>query len=482
MADVANRSDPVERPSWRADRRVERRTVLMLIVLSAVPMVALGWLRLRLQLPQGDEPHYLIISQALQHGSLDVQRIYELGGYWAFHPEPLEPHVSPGPDGRALPLHSIGGPLLWLLPFAIFGRAGVIAFMIVLSLLIVLNVYWLTRQLGVDRALGFAVALAFAVGSPVLTYSSMSFVEPIGALACVYTLRVLQRDDPRRRDLLLASTGLGVLPWVHARFLLFPAVFLGFLLLRALREPAASRNRRLVAVVVPAAALQVGLAAYDALVWHSLSPAPNQVNAGEVPSLTDPGAALLGTLLDQEAGVLVNFPIFLLVLPGLLLSGAGHRALHLQVSAVAMPYTLIVCSFPTWSGAWSPPARFMAVLLPMLAGYVAIAVQRSRGVLPRVLLGVTALIGAGLSGVAVLTRDGGFSAQRGSSPTIELLDAWTGLDLTLVAPSSALGGQQLQFVAWLLAAAGITIWWTRRAQPAGDTARWRVPAVGDGRP
>jgi len=91
-------------------------TVLVAVAVVAVPLVVLGVLRVVLQMPQGDEPHYLAISQALQlYGSLDVAQVYAHGDYSAYYPLPLEPHLSPGPDGRLLPLHSIGGPLLWFL-------------------------------------------------------------------------------------------------------------------------------------------------------------------------------------------------------------------------------------------------------------------------------------------------------------------------------------------------------------------------------
>ena len=39
-----------------------------------------------------------------------------------------------------------------------------------------------------------------------LTYSSLSFVEPIGALGCIYALRLLHAPRLRTRDLLLSST------------------------------------------------------------------------------------------------------------------------------------------------------------------------------------------------------------------------------------------------------------------------------------
>jgi hypothetical protein len=230
----------------------DRDALVLLLVLSALPMVLLAVLRLRYALPSGDEPHYLIISQAiLEHHDLDVQRVYDSAGYVAFHPVPIEPHTSPGPSGRPLPLHGIGGPVLWLVPFAVAGRAGVMAFMIAVSLATVANVFGLARALGVGLGTSFGVGLAFAVGTPILTYSSMSFVEPIGALVCVWALRLLHQERLRGLDLLLVSAGLGVLPWVHGRFLLYLPLFLTFLLLR-LRRDGAPRGQ-FVATVAPAA-------------------------------------------------------------------------------------------------------------------------------------------------------------------------------------------------------------------------------------
>jgi hypothetical protein len=420
-------------------RAGERTVVLLLVLATALPMVALAWARLRLQLPAGDEPHYLIISQALaRYGSLDVQQVYDHRDYWSYYPLLIQPHVAPGPDGTSLPLHSIGGPVLWLVPFLLWGRAGAVGFMVVVSLLIVANVYWLVRALDVDRRVAVSVAFAFGVGTPVLTYAAMSFVEPIGALGCVYALRVLHQRDIRNRDLLLVSAALGVLPWVHGRFLLFPPLFLAFFVVRLRREPV-----RLVRVLAPAAVLFAGLELYDLLLWHTPALAPNQVSAGAVPLQDNPLPALLGTVLDQEVGVIPNFPVFLFVLPGLVLA-ASRRALNAHVALLVVPYTLVVCSFPAWDGAWSPPSRFMAVVLPLLAGHVAIAWQRIGGAL---LVGYAAL----LTGLAVGTANGGFSARSGVNPALARLDALTGVDLTRWVPSSALDGQQLLFLGWAVA-------------------------------
>jgi hypothetical protein len=444
--------------------RSERMCALVAVALVAVPLVALGVARLLLQIPQGDEPHYLVISQALQlYGSLDVAQVYAHNDYLAYYSLPLDPHLSPGPDGRPLPLHSIGGPLLWLAPFALWGRAGVIGFMTVVSLAIVVNVYWLVRELGVRQRVAVGTAVAFGLGTPVLMYASLSFVEPLGALVCVYALRVLQARAPRPRDLLLVSAALGALPWIHSRFLLFPPIFLAFLLWRERRSPA-----RVACLLGPVGVFVVGLLVYNALVWHAFGLAPNQVNAGAVPFTADPWRPLLGILLDQEVGVVPNFPVLLFVLPGLLL--AWRRPLTLHVAAVVVPYVAVITSFPAWDGAWSPPARFLAVVLPMFAGHVGLMWDRAG---PRTLAiaGLLTAIGLGLTTLAVCSPTGGFTAQKGRSPALGVLDGLSGVDVARFIPSLAQAGQAWLFVTWgaLVVGFGLFSLRARRgpATPAG---------------
>ncbi len=447
--------------------RSERACVLAAVGLVTVPLVTLAVVRLLLQMPQGDEPHYLVISQALHlYGSLDVSQVYAHRNYLDYYPLPLDPHVSPGPDGQLLPLHSIGGPLLWLLPFALWGRTGVVGFMTLVSLGIVANVYWLVRELGVRRRVAVGTAVAFGLGTPVLMYASLSFVEPLGALVCVYALRVLHARLLRPRDLLLVSAALGALPWIHSRFLLFPPIFGAFLLVRVWRE--GRTPLRVACLLGPAAVLVGGLLVYNALVWHTFGLAPNQVNAGAVPFTADPRRPLVGILLDQEVGVVPNFPVLLFVLPGLLL--AWRRPLTLHVAAVVVPYLAVITSFPAWDGAWSPPARFLAVVLPMFAGHVGLLWDRA-GPRTLALSGLLTAVGLGLTTLAVCSPTGGFTAQKGRSPALGVLDGLAGADVARFVPSLAQPGQVPLFVAWgaLVVLFGVVSLRGRRgpARPAG---------------
>jgi hypothetical protein len=301
----------------------------------------------------------------------------------------------------------------------------------------------------------------------VLMYASLTFVEPLGALGCVYALRLLHSREIGPGNLLLVSTVLGALPWIHSRFLLFPPILGAFLLVRVWRE--GRSPARLACLLAPAAVLIGGLLVYDALVWHVIGLAPNQVNAGAVPFTADPRRALVGIVLDQEVGVVPNFPVLLFVLPGLLL--ARRRALTWHVAALVVPYVAVITSFPAWDGAWSPPARFLAVILPLLAGHVGLAWERA-GRWTLVLAGALTTVGAGLTTLAVCSATGGFSAQRGRSPALGVLDSLSGVDVGRVVPSLAQPGQVPLFLAWAVLTLGFGLVSLRgRRDPATPAAR-----------
>ena len=221
--------------------------------------------------------------------------------------------------------------------------------MTVVSLAIVANVYWLARELGVRQRVAVGVAVAFGLGTPVLMYASLSFVEPLGALVCVYALRVLHASHCGR-----ATSCSSRRRWGRCRGSTAGSCCSrrssARSLVRVWRERPS--RARLACLLVPAALLVGGLLVYNALVWHAFGLAPNQVNAGAVPFTADPWRPLLGILLDQEVGVFPNFPVLLFVLPGLLL--IRRRAVDVHVAAVVVPYVAVITSFPAWDGAWSP--------------------------------------------------------------------------------------------------------------------------------
>src|SRR6266516_6457438 len=116
--------------------------ILLLVVCSVLYFTTSFWYVQYSSPPSGDEPHYLVISQTLlKYQSLDVMLDYKNGDYRSFYPIHLDPHVTHNERGQLLPLHNIGAPLLWLLPYYFLGRLGAVWFITLVSLLIIFNIY-----------------------------------------------------------------------------------------------------------------------------------------------------------------------------------------------------------------------------------------------------------------------------------------------------------------------------------------------------
>lgn len=333
-------------------------------------------------MPTGDEPHYLVISQTLLHyHSLDVSLDYAHQDYKAFYHGTLEPvlHSSLNKWGQVLPLHSIGAPVLWLIPFALAGKFGTLLFMSLLSMLMVVCIYLLLVSLDIRRNYAFLVSLALALASPIWVYSHRNFVEPVAALICVYIVQVLfKKERLRTLDLIGTSLVLGILPWIHIRFALCELVLACFLLARVYQDHRLSQIKSYLAALLPVFGMFLLFEAYNFFVWGSLNPAINQANSGEMPFDTTPWRGLFGLFFDQEYGLLTNFPIFLFLLPGFLLAcKRKFLRYNLLFLCLFVPYIMIVASFHNWDGAISPPARFVMVMVPLCAFYLALVLQEA---------------------------------------------------------------------------------------------------------
>src|SRR2546430_417838 len=114
---------PTEPDDDRRVRRPEWRLLALLMTVGLVLFAVAIRLRMLHGAPAGDEPAYLVISQTLQkYHSVDVMLDYNHQDYRSFYPGILAPHVATLPNGKLIPLHNIGGPLILLLPFILFGR------------------------------------------------------------------------------------------------------------------------------------------------------------------------------------------------------------------------------------------------------------------------------------------------------------------------------------------------------------------------
>jgi hypothetical protein len=385
--------------------------------------------------PSGDEPHYLVISQTiLKYHSLDVMQDYRNGDYHLFYPFMLTPHVVRNLQGHLLPQHNIGGPILWLLPYVLLGRLGVVFFISMVAILILVNIYRLLCMMGSSERIAFMVTLSYALASPLYIYSHLAFVELLGAFICIYVLRKILQVEVTAVELWLCSFLLGLLPWIHIRFAWLEISLCCLLLYKLYRQH--RLHPQDMAWLLPVAVLFAMLEVFSIVVWGTWNPAASQIANHTGPFEILPVKSIfLGLFFDQEYGLLFSSPIFLFLLIGITLSVRKPLlGYNLSMLIISLPYIILFASFRIWFGGANPPGRYLLVLLPLYCYYLAYALERLQNSLARAWFHVSIVYGLLYNLASISPPHNGFNAENGFNVTLHLL-AYAHLPVTDYLPS-----------------------------------------------
>ena len=110
----------------------------VIFVASAIIFGTVAWRLTATPLfPQGDEPHYLVMTQSLLHdGDLRIEDNHQREEYRAYLNEPLRPdYLTRGVDGQIYSVHPVGLPVLAMPAFALGGYRGVVAMLVLMAAL-----------------------------------------------------------------------------------------------------------------------------------------------------------------------------------------------------------------------------------------------------------------------------------------------------------------------------------------------------------
>lgn len=458
--------------------------------------------------PTGDQPFYLMDTISLvQDGDLDVANNYARHDEDAFYslaphprgytsqsaPYPLPPDLifSPArPSSEDYSYHPPGLGLL-LVPAWIVGSwfhlwwPAAVVFMCLVGALVALNVFLVAFEATADLRIALAIWAALAFSAPLLLYSILIFSELPASLLVLYSFRRFSAGWGANRPWQLALAGLGVafLPWLSWRC---GAIAAALGLYGAVQWWRFHRSRPTSRRAVTAAGLLFGplLVSATAIVFygHFLSGKwlPDiRRRSGEADVFNWPwngGQDLkffvdgaLALLFDQQWGLLVHSPIYLLALAGLLAMPRAPRKEHSQLRWLAflsLPYLVLIAAFKNWGGLWCPPGRYLVPLLPLLALPLAHSLRLFGS--DRAYRVVFLLFGAlGITYVALVSHDLHliWPARRGFF--------WEWLsgrlsrrtDLRDILPAFAWPGDRHPFqTGWLLIAAAAVVLWIRSAR------------------
>lgn len=356
----------------------------------------------------GDDPHYQMIAHSLAFdGDIDLSNNYadttNLVGAGSLTPEA---HALPGKDGRLRPVHDIGLPVLSVPYFAIAYRIAeysaewipprvmararlnpALVFRHLLSLgmigvtaLMAVLLFRVCRPMCQTHAPALLWTLLCVLSPPLLSHSYVFFTEiPTALIVTACWLALNTPFDSRLRTALLGSA-VGFLLLLHIRNV---GLVIGLVALFLWRVRENGRRPTDAAwFLVPVAVFAAIRTVVNFVFWGTFVTSPHAAPVtlpGIDAMVVDVVTRACGLVMDQEHGLLAYAPLYLLILPGALITRTTDRKRFreacLLVAACLVPILLPPVNRHGWDGGWSPAARFLVPITPILIvlafGYVA---------------------------------------------------------------------------------------------------------------
>jgi hypothetical protein len=183
---------------------------------------------------------------------------------------------------------------------------------------------------------------------------------------------------------------------------------------------------RVVAFLVPSAvSAGIFLAYYKVLYGTFLPNYGDHAGMGTPPEWV---VGFFGSFLDQQWGLFIHAPVFILGITGLFLMWRLRLKMELLwLAIITVPYALVIITYKQWWGEWCPAARYWASLVPLLAvpmGYL-LAQPLKRGFW--VLYGILAAIGWAIMALFIYDPHLMYNHPVGSSHLLEYLAKGEGL-------------------------------------------------------
>ncbi len=219
---------------------------------------------------------------------------------------------------------------------------------------------------------------------------------------------------------------------------------------------------------------------YNYKVWGTLNPAANELNDNDKPFAMLPFMPLLGISFDQEYGLLINFPMFVFLLSGIVLTlKKKFTAYHVLMLILSVPYIVAFTTFRNWSGGWCPPARLILVLLPMYAFYIAYALEQMENILANFVFTLLTLYGFAYDLLSLSPVLRGFHSGSGRNQTLVYIHVFN-RSITRYLPSVFLPHQTRLFVIWIgvFAVLALLLICSKRGLLWGRSYKKRLEPVG----
>jgi hypothetical protein len=315
---------------------------------------------LQLRTPiDGDEPYYLLMTESMvRDHDLDLANQYRDLAHSGIGRDDLVPQPGDprGPHGEQYSRHEPFLPILMMPGYALGGVPGAIAIIALFGALLMRSTIRFLEDEGIADTTTRALFPLIAFGPPIVFYATRIWPEVPGAFFFLEAARgVRQRRPPRWIAATLALVLLKI------RFGLLAIVLLARVL----------RTRKQAAIAAALVAIPLVLAFL--ISGHAM-------NTHRLQELLPSGPifywlGLFGLVLDGAAGLLFQAPLYALAILALPRWREMPDGFRLGTSA-SLLYVLYLIPRSEWHGGWSPPLRYIVVLMPILALGAAVMWER----------------------------------------------------------------------------------------------------------
>lgn len=315
---------------------------------------------------QGDEAHYLLTTVSIAHDQdIDLTNNYQ-------DINRIDHHTIIR-NGKEYLYHGLGLFQVILVPFyQIGGRVGVTIFLSIISALLILNIYKYCASVTKNESLSFWITIAIGLSLPLSNYSFLVFVETTAALFILASIRIINSQKP---NYLLLAIIIGIIPWLHLRFLSIAFILLIILVYKTCNTKIFKRTAYLIIPIISI----LGYFLFTKYLYGSFD--PTMATKEGIFPLTTKGNILINMiniLIDRSYGLFIFSPIFLFVIPGFILWFKKNKILVLQTIFIITIYLLPVLSYYDWNGGYSPPARYLTPIIPLLIPSIVLFLNQNK--------------------------------------------------------------------------------------------------------
>lgn len=344
----------------------------------------------------GDEPHYLLITQSLlEDHDLAVENDYLEGRYKVYYQQEIDtPHTTDGRGGRSVSTHPPFISLVILPGFWLFGYRGA-AFTMIIFTSAAAALTFLVIDRFADRTIAAAACLFLFLSYPLLFYARLIYPETAAlflvALGVWSTWRL--KESQRPLFAVLGGVAAGLILLFHPKFVALTAAlfFLSVLVAR--------RDKRLLTWWLAPAALLFG----TLLLLTGITYGPNLLRG-----LTASGGGrlvggylgensfwgIVGMFLDRAWGLFIFAPLYLLFPHGMSLQNNRMEWTRwwLFFPVCISAHVLLLGVFQSWNGGAAPVQRYLVPVASLFVICIAVFVERCRSALARATASLFALL------------------------------------------------------------------------------------------